>query len=133
MKCRVDRCRTKTTSGALCTKHRNQLYSYRLSEEGMAARQSTTCQVVGCGGRQQLGIDHDSTCCPRGLLHKTTCGRCTRGQVCGTCRTELRMLATPGALIERIPARRRTMLLAYLELWAPLTDPRRRLGEGPTR
>lgn len=45
-----------------------------------------------CGGVNPngtaLAVDHDHTCCPG----KRSCGRCTRGLLCGTCNTGIGMM-----------------------------------------
>lgn len=51
--------------------------------EELHAAQGGVCALcrVATGKARRLAVDHDHACCPQ----PPTCGRCTRGLICGPC------------------------------------------------
>lgn len=53
---------------------------YKLTPKQYDAMIENGCEV--CGSKENLHIDHDHSCCPRGV---NTCGQCVRGVLCQKC------------------------------------------------
>lgn len=72
-----------------CTSDRHRLRKYGMTGaqlDDLIARQGGQCPICGRAvSRDQCAIDHDHNCCPGG----TTCGKCVRGVLCGSCNSGL--------------------------------------------
>lgn len=69
------------------------------------------CSNGGCGSSENLHVDHDHGCCPRGKFgnkHTASCGMCVRGWLCASCNKALGMLQENPRRIQG--------LLEYLDL-----------------
>lgn len=78
-------------------KRKQRLRTYGLTIEAydaMVLAQGGACASCKRPG-ERLGVDHDHACCPK----LPTCGRCTRGLLCGNCNV---MLGHAGDLPERL-------------------------------
>lgn len=78
------------------------LRTYQLSAEDywrIYAAQGGRCPICqrATGRTKKLAVDHDHQCCPE----VPTCGRCTRGVLCGMCNKLLGHLRDDPAAFER--------------------------------
>jgi hypothetical protein len=69
------------------------------------------CEV--CGSTENLGVDHDHSCCPRNGRSRS-CGECVRGTLCQSCNMALTYDVTPEIL---------RALADYLEKYESGTTP----------
>lgn len=76
-----------------CTSDRHRLRKYGITArelENMIALQGGRCPICDKAlSRAICAVDHDHACCP-GL---STCGKCVRGILCGSCNTGLGLLS----------------------------------------
>lgn len=109
MKCVLPECDRSVLANEMCGAHyrRGKRYNFTVSGYLEFLASHPVCDI--CGSDEDLHIDHDHDCCNTPASHHPTCGRCTRGHLCGHCNRAL------GAL--RDDTERLRSAIAYLERW----------------
>lgn len=93
-KCPVTDCwRDIGIKAGLCTDHNRTKWLYGLTQDQfleMNLPENKMCGNSGCGGTEELGIDHDHSCCSYTTFNtKYSCGNCVRGWLCRGCNVAL--------------------------------------------
>lgn len=82
------RIETRRKRLAASARHVERTYGLTPAEyERLYEHQGRRCAICrrATGASKRLAVDHDHACCPG----PTSCGRCVRGLLCGTCNDEL--------------------------------------------
>lgn len=106
------RARRKTTKASTHENYVGKTYGLKPGQYAeILAAQWGTCYLCerATGATKKLAVDHDHTCCPE----TPTCGKCTRGLLCGPCnkilghaRDDIEFFIRARMYLEFPPARR---------------------------
>lgn len=80
-----------------CRKHSDFKRRFNLSNDRVVELFAVeTCSNPGCSETENLHMDHDHSCCPRGkvfeIKSRRSCGECIRGWLCRNCNIALGLL-----------------------------------------
>lgn len=101
LKCRVASCPEtyfpREGGSPFCRKHTDFKRRFNLSNERVVElHQVEVCGNPGCDITEDLHMDHDHSCCPRGKVFEVksrkSCGDCVRGWLCRNCNIALGLL-----------------------------------------
>lgn len=101
LKCMVSSCPEtyfpREGGSPFCRKHTDFKRRFNLSNERVVElHQVEVCGNPGCDNSEDLHMDHDHSCCPRGKVFEVksrkSCGDCVRGWLCRNCNIALGLL-----------------------------------------